>query len=187
MEEKMRTVIIVASARKGNSLFIAEKIKSICSNETAEIIQLSDYNIKYCTGCLVCDETHACPIQDDMTFVLDRIISADSIVFISPTRYSLVSGDGKVFIDRLNPTAVTGELEGKKFVAIAIGQTGEKEKINSVAIAAESLVSFAENAGLNVLGKFSIYECYSEQDIRKNVDIEKVCKDVVKLLNKEDK
>lgn len=180
----MKILIVVASARRGSSQYVAELIEKKNSISEAEIniLRLSDYTIGYCTGCLECDDTHKCNINDGMVSVLEYVKAADTMIFITPARYSLVSGDGKVFIDRLNPTAVSGDIEGKSFIAIAIGQTQKEEEIDSVSLAADSLVNFAENAGLNVLGKYAIYGCYNENDIMENEDVNSICEDVGRLI-----
>lgn len=171
----MKTLIIVASARKGSSRYIANRLAEKLEPSDVKIIQLSDYSISFCTGCLVCDETHVCNIDDEMNQLVDVVKEADALVFITPARYSLLSGEAKVFIDRLNPTAVTGDIEGKKFIAVAVGQTQKEDALDSISLAAQSLINFAENAGLRVLGKYCIYGCYGPDDIEQNEDVEQTC------------
>lgn len=178
----MKTLIVVASARKGSSKYVAEKIKELLTDEKVKVVQLSDYKIEYCTGCLECDETHKCNIEDGMTQLLEEVKATDILVFITPARYSLLSGDGKVFIDRLNPTAVSGDIEEKKFIAIAIGQTQKGEEPDSVVLAVKSLVNFADNAGMNTLGEYSIYGCYCRDDIKQNEDVGRMCEEIVSTI-----
>lgn len=178
----MKTIIVVASARNGSSKYVAEKIKGQLTYENVKVVQLSDYKIEYCTGCLECDETHRCNIEDGMTELLEEVKASDILVFITPARYSLLSGDGKVFIDRLNPTAVSGDIEDKKFIAVAVGQTQKGEEPDSVDLAVKSLVNFADNAGMNILGEYSIYSCYGKDDIKQNEDVGKVCEEIVSII-----
>lgn len=178
----MKTIIVVASARNGSSKYVAEKIEGKLAYKNVEIIQLSDYKIEYCTGCLECDETHECYIEDGMTELLEKVKASDTLVFITPARYSLLSGDGKVFIDRLNPTAVSGDIENKKFIAVAIGQTQKGDELDSVNLAVKSLVNFAENAGLSVIGEYAIYSCYGKDDIKQNEDVGRVCEEIVSII-----
>lgn len=174
----MKIIIVAASARKGSSMYVAEELKELLTYENVEVVQLSDYKIEYCTGCLECDETHKCNIDDGMAELLEKVKVADILVFITPARYSLLSGDAKVFIDRLNPTAVSGDIEDKKFIAVAIGQTQKGEELDSINLAVKSLVNFAYNAGMTVLGEHSIYGCYDKEDIKQNEDVERVCKEI---------
>lgn len=175
----MKIIIVVASARKGSSMYVAEQLKELLVSEKVDVVQLSNYKIEYCTGCLECDETHKCNIDDGMTELLEVVKAADILVCITPARYSLLSGDAKVFIDRLNPTAVSGEIEGKKFIAVAVGQTQKGEDPDSINLAVKSLVNFADNAGMTVLGEYSIYGCYDKDDIKQNEDAERVCREIV--------
>lgn len=183
----MKALIIVASARKGSSLYIAKQIaESVGEVLQCEIVRLSDYQIGYCSGCLECDETHECNIPDDMKTILEKLLGVDVLIMISPARYSLLSGDAKVFIDRLNPTAVSGDIEGKKFIAITVGQTDKEEDIDSVNLAAESLVAFADNAGMETEGKYCVYNCYGPEDIyKKENQIKDIVKDIVQRLCRE--
>lgn len=174
----MKIIIVAASARKGSSMYIAGQLKELLAYENVEVVQLSDYKIEYCTGCLECDETHKCNIDDGMTELLEEVKVADILVVITPARYSLLSGDAKVFIDRLNPTAVSGDLEEKKFIAVAVGQTQKGEELDSIKLAAKSLVHFADNAGMTVLGEYSVYGCYDKEDIKQNEDVEGVCREI---------
>ena len=182
----MKILIIVASARKGSSLYIANQIQKKVEDFQCEVVRLSDYQIDYCSGCLECDETHECNINDNMKLVLQKLLDADVLVMISPARYSLLSGDAKVFIDRLNPTAVSGDIEGKKFIAITVGQTDVDEEVNSVKLAVESLVAFADNAGMEILGKYCIYNCYGVDDIyKKENEIKEIANDINHILHGE--
>ena len=178
----MKTLIIVASARKGSSFYIGEQIKNNVNKENVKLLQLSDYMISYCTGCLECDETHRCNIHDGMDIILKEVLMAETLVFITPVRYSLLSGDGKVFIDRLNPTAVSGDIEGKGIIVVAVGQSQKDDEVDSISLAAKSVVSFANNAGLNVLGEYTIYDCYGKDDIKGNEDVRRVCDEISSII-----
>lgn len=180
----MKILIIVASAREGSSRYIANCLKKKMKMQEVFIAQLSEYDINYCSGCLECDKTHRCNIDDDMSELLEKVKAADIFVFITPARYSLISGEGKVFIDRLNPTAVSGDIEGKKFIAIAVGQSQKGDEPDSIISAANSLVDFADNAGMNVLGKYSLYNCYEKNDIIKNKDVESICDEILAMITK---
>lgn len=164
-----KIVAVVGSMRKGNSFQIARKLQEKFSVDVYEL----GGDIKYCTGCLACDETHLCVIDDKMSSILPAVKDCDVLVIITPTRYSLMSGDVKVFIDRLNPTAVSEELCGKKVMAIAIGQTQEGD--GTVTDALKSIEFFAGNAGMDYLGGYPVYGCYASEDLsKKKKEIEKL-------------
>lgn len=160
-----KTTILVGSMRNGNSAFLAKKI----SEELAEtnVFNLGG-NIQYCTGCLQCDETHKCYIHDDMDIILPAIMESENIIIITPVRYSLMSGDVKVFIDRLNPTAVSEDICGKTLLAIAVGQTTEEE--GTIQEAIKSIEMFANNASLEFAGGFAFFSCYGADEVSHHSD-----------------
>lgn len=156
----MKTTILVGSMRNGNSAFLAEKI----ADEIGEsnVFTLGG-NIQYCTGCLQCDETHECYIHDDMDKILPAIKASENLIIVTPVRYSLMSGDVKVFIDRLNPTAVSEDICGKTLITVAVGQTTEDD--GTVQDAINAMEMFANNASLEFAGGYPFYSCYGANEV----------------------
>jgi len=169
-------LIIVGSARNGNSLYIANQLKNQLNQENCTISQISNMRIEYCSGCLDCDETHKCSIEDDMDKLIPVVIKSDVIIMISPARWSLLSGDLKVFIDRLNPIATTGEMIGKKFLCVAVGQS--KKDDNSIEQTLNSMGFFCESAEMQMLGKFAVYECLNENDAENKKGIKELISEI---------
>lgn len=161
-----KIIILVGSARNGNSLYLAERISR---QYPAEVIKIASYKIENCTGCLDCDETKTCVFKDDMESLIQKVVDSDLVIAITPTRWGLLSGELKVFIDRLNPIATTEELVGKSFIGVSIGQSELGD--SSIPHAVDSLAFFAESAGMNLLGSFPIYECLSGDDLSGKEDL----------------
>jgi multimeric flavodoxin WrbA len=173
-----KSIILVGSARTGNSLFLARKI---AEQNGAEIVQIATKNIAQCTGCLECDETQKCIFNDDMTSLIPKVVETDVVIIITPTRWGLLSGDVKVFIDRMNPIATTEELVGKQLIVVSIGQSEVGD--TSIQHAVDSLVFFGESAGMELIGSFPIYECLAENDLSLKDDVAgKVVEDILELL-----
>jgi multimeric flavodoxin WrbA len=173
-----KVTILVGSARNGNSLYLA---KEISGKHPVDIIQISTKNITMCTGCLACDETKKCVYTDNMDELIKNIVETDVVIAITPTRWGLMSGDLKLFIDRLNPIATTDELVGKQFIAVAIGQSETGD--SSIHHAINSLSYFAESAGMELCGSFPIFGCLSADDLSKNNDlVTKTVSDIIKLI-----
>lgn len=162
-----KALIIIGSARKGSSFCIGEYAGDYLSQKgiIVEKIQLSNYKIEYCDGCLTCDETGVCHKKDDVENLLEKVKTADGIVFISPTRWSLLSGDMKVFMDRWNPLAGRGVFDGKKSLVVTVGQTNREES-ESIGKSLESLKFFSEDAGFDFVGEFAFEECLGVDDIK---------------------
>lgn len=162
-----KLIILVGSAQAGNSLFAANFIAQNTNHSltiTREIVHLSKYKINYCDGCLECDSTGVCHYNDDMAQLLEKIKSSDGVVFISPTRWSLLSGDLKVFMDRLNPLAGKDLFANKKAFLVAVGQTNTSES-TSILRALESLKYFSDDAGFQYFGSYAIENCLDANDL----------------------
>lgn len=116
----------------GNSIQALRLALKAAEFEGAEvsIINLYDYEIKPCLGCVSDDImacTYPCPINDDMVKIYPKIIEADALIISSPIYWFGVTGPIKNLIDRLtvleNMIYVDGRswLEGKVAGFIAIG------------------------------------------------------------------
>ena len=158
-------IIIIGSRHDGNSLKLANKVKEALDKERvySEIIVPGNQKIHICTGCMDCDKDGKCDFADDMEDNINKIKSEDIIMFITPTRWNLLSGDLKIFMDRLNPMYTRKELKGKKMIAVSIGC--KDESLYSVDASLTSLNSFAESAGMNVILEQKFYNCLKESDI----------------------
>ncbi len=65
-----------------------------------EEIFLSDFHIEYCTGCAMCLMKGNCWISDDHRALVQRLVSADTIILASPVYFFHVTAQMKTFIDR---------------------------------------------------------------------------------------
>jgi len=65
-----------------------------------EIINLSEHDIKYCTGCALCMEKGACWINDDHRTIVNKLLDAPGIIMASPVYFLHVTAQMKTFIDR---------------------------------------------------------------------------------------
>ena len=158
-------LIIVGSRRDGNSLKLAKKIKSAFDNIRlhTEIIVPGNQKIHICTGCMDCDKDGICGFTDDMKSNIEKIKNEKDILFITPTRWNILSGDLKIFMDRLNPLFSTRGLKGKNMIAVSIG--AKSDDLYSTEAALTSLISFAEASGMNVILDKKFNNCLNSDDI----------------------
>lgn len=70
-----------------------------------EVVYLNEQKVKSCLGCYHCWTTKPgeCVIKDNMSDLLQKIISADTLVFATPLYFYTMSGIMKNFCDRLLP------------------------------------------------------------------------------------
>lgn len=68
-----------------------------------EVISLFDYDLKPCIGCKACldYEEKLCPIKDDLSILIRKIEWADGVVFATPNYAFQVSGQMKIFLERM--------------------------------------------------------------------------------------
>lgn len=181
----MRIVAIVGSSRRGNTYAMVEAGCHALKDCDVELIHLKDVDIKVCDGCLSCDETGKCAIDDDMEDILRAIKEADGLIIGTPSRWSLLSGELKIFIDRLNPLAVPELLKGKSAIVFAVGQT-EGDESETIRLAVNSVKNFCDNAGIKVEEEVVAEGCLGPEDlITKHPEILKSCRDAaLKLYEK---
>lgn len=152
-------LIIVGSRRNGNSLALAEYVKKELDEARipCKIIVPGNQRIHLCTGCMDCDESGVCDFTDDMKTNIEEIKKDDTIMFITPTRWNLLSGDLKIFMDRLNPLYARGELKGKRGIVIASG--AKPKDVYSSYAATDSLRDFLESAGMECILSQEFNDC----------------------------
>lgn len=105
ISQMKKIVIISTSLRKGsNSEVLASEVERGAkeAGHEVEFISLKDKEIKFCKGCLACQKTGRCVINDDVNDILDKVMKADVIVWATPVYYYEMSGQMKTLIDRLN-------------------------------------------------------------------------------------
>jgi multimeric flavodoxin WrbA len=120
-----RVVAFVGSARKRHTFdavgrFMRE-LETLGPVES-EIVRLSDFRIGTCRGCLLCLDKgeELCPLKDDRDALIEKMRSADGVVFASPKYSFQVSGLMKVFLDRLGFVFHRPEFFGKTSTSIIV-------------------------------------------------------------------
>jgi multimeric flavodoxin WrbA len=103
----MKKVLIISTSlhKDSNSEFLAkefEKGAREAGNEV-ELISFFGKTIGFCTGCLRCQKTQKCVIQDDAIEIAEKIKEANTLVFSTPIYYYEMSGQMKTLLDRCNP------------------------------------------------------------------------------------
>lgn len=89
------------------------------SGSETEMIDLADYHITPCTACDACSLNGICVNDDDVVGLLKRMQEAEGIVFGSPVYIDNISGQMKVFFDRLADVIHYQVLTGKFGCSVA--------------------------------------------------------------------
>ncbi len=109
----MRIIGICGSPKKekSNTRFLLQKALDAASDvlsdgatklESTQLLPLSDYEIRHCTGCDSCVRKKPCPesSHDDMPKLEEKLLQADGIIIAAPSYFTSVPGILKDFIDR---------------------------------------------------------------------------------------
>jgi multimeric flavodoxin WrbA len=84
-----------------------------------EIIDLADYRITPCTACEACTINGICINDDDAAVIVGRMKEADALVFGSPVYIDNITGQMKIFFDRLADAIHYQQLSGKYGCSVA--------------------------------------------------------------------
>ena len=93
-----RILIITTSLRaKSNSDILAEQMAAgaKAAGHQVECISLKGKTIEFCRGCLACQKTQKCVLNDDAVAIAEKVIDADTLVFVTPIYYYEMSGQMK--------------------------------------------------------------------------------------------
>ncbi|MCD8309263.1 MAG: flavodoxin family protein [Clostridia bacterium] len=145
-----KVVIISSSPRKGgNSEILAQKFAegAIAAANQVHIFYVRDIDLKFCTGCLYCQQHGKCILNDGMNGLYDTIQNADVIVLATPVYYYSVSGQLKTFLDRLNPLyARTNAF--KDFYLITTAAEDEEHTLDGTITAVQGFIDCFEGTSL---------------------------------------
>lgn len=105
--ETKKVLVIMGSPRKGNTFRACEELRGILEVKLKvefEYFWLKDADIAPCKGCLACFSLgeDRCPSHDDIRIIEGKMEDADAVVFATPVYGMNVSGQMKIFIDRLS-------------------------------------------------------------------------------------
>jgi len=122
---------ILGSPRgKGTCAKLLNRALEAAASRGADVkkIELINCNIRYCKGCGVCYQTNPelrvgkCPLQDDMSSILDQYASADGYIYATPVYDMFVTAIMKTFMERkisltYRPKDATGKLPESRIPA----------------------------------------------------------------------
>jgi multimeric flavodoxin WrbA len=95
-------VALVASPRRGNTLFLVDEALAELRRLGAacERIVLSEHEIGPCEGHVQCRDLAACAVDDEAADILAAVFAADGLLLASPVYFQNVSAQMKTLMDR---------------------------------------------------------------------------------------
>jgi multimeric flavodoxin WrbA len=94
-----------------------------------EMIDLCDLRVTPCTACEGCSFNGICVFDDDVPLIVERMKDADGIVFASPVYIDNVTGQMKVFFDRLADAIHYQVLAGKYGCSVVTTHTSGGDEV----------------------------------------------------------
>jgi multimeric flavodoxin WrbA len=166
-------VAVLGSPRQGNTSYLVDVALEEFGAHGArcEKIRLVEWHIQPCEGHDECATLPACPVDDDMPQLLDKVYSADLLLLATPVYYENVSGLMKLFIDR-NCHHYNHELflAAKAVGLLAVAQSSGLEETIA---ALRRYVAFSSNERLQPLAvtgfAYSRGEAAANPDLIENV------------------
>ena len=114
-----KVLIISTSLRQNaNSEILARETErgALDAGHEVEFVTLKDKEIKFCKGCLACQQLGKCVINDDANEITAKMKKAEVIVWATPVYYYEMSGQMKTLIDRANSLFATGKIFTEVYV-----------------------------------------------------------------------
>ena len=172
----------------GNTEKLVKTILESAKENGADVnfYKLAKMNISLCLGCFNCRETGTCVTDDDMKFLLEEIQISDGIILGSPVYMWQVTGQTKLFMDRLIPFIrpdLTTRLKGKKRLFMVFTQGNpDKKMFKTYFEYLENLFSFLH---YDVMGTIVAAGTRDTNDILQQTDVLEKARDIGKNLSAE--
>ena len=158
----LKAIGIAGSPRRsGNSTTLMKAVlEGAAAGAATEVVHLNDLTFRGCQGCEPCTDDTSCRVEDELTPVMAKVRAADIWVLAAPIYYDGVSGQLKLFFDRLRHITHDGPplrpmLEGKRSAAIVV--TYEDKRRDDYRDVAQRLANY-----LSWMGEFVAVEVMDE-------------------------
>ena len=147
----MKNIFVIKTSPRvgGNSDRLADEfIKGAReAGNNVDQVSLTNKDIKFCRGCLVCQQTHECVIKDDTEPIRKKMLEADVIVWSTPVYYFCISGQMKTMIDRSNPL-YSMDYKFRDVILLATAAEDESTTVEGTVKATQGWVDCFEHASL---------------------------------------
>ncbi len=143
-------LIISSSLRNGsNSEALADQFMKGAkeAGHNAEKISLAGKTINFCKGCLACNKTLKCVIDDDSREIVEKMLKADVLVFATPVYYYSVCGQLKTLLDRANPLFAS-DYKFRDIYLLATAAENQSQTVKGTETAVQGWVDCFEKANL---------------------------------------
>lgn len=102
----MRVLLVNGGGRPdGFTSYLCGLVSGILESRgfDVSVLELTEQDIGFCTGCGICKKTGRCYQEDDMDILMDMFMSSEMVVFATPVRFSGLSSILKRYMERFQP------------------------------------------------------------------------------------
>lgn len=154
----MKTIFVYnGSRRHGNTEFAIKLFVDRLQTKSSETFDVKYYsanstNIAPCIGCCACFTTGKCSQDhiDSFDAIKEQMLRADLVIIATPVYAHSVSGDTKIFIDRLSYWLHLFRLAGKLSIILTTSSSNGNDEVNTY------LTKIMEYLGTEVIASFAI-------------------------------
>jgi len=130
----MKILLISSSPHKEKSstFLLAQEVLRGLKEEGAlcETLHLDDLKISFCKHCEACHKKiMKCPIKDDVSMILQKMLAADGIILASPNYINQVTGSMKTLFDRSAHFIHCKRLLGKYVAGVVSSGSGQDKEV----------------------------------------------------------
>lgn len=128
-----KIIAFLSSPRKnGYTAQLVERVLEGARSVGAEVVtyHLNDEGIKGCQGCFYCRANEGCATKDKLQPMYEDIKAADGIVAGFPIYFGTITGQAKLWIDRLYPMLAdrhNPRYPGKKVITVYAQANSDRE------------------------------------------------------------
>ncbi len=148
----MKNILVISTSlrAKSNSDALADEFVrgAVEAGNPVEKIELRGKKIAFCTGCLSCQKTQNCVINDDAREIAEKMMNADVIVFATPVYYYGMRGQMKTLLDRANPLYTT-DYKFREIYLIATAAEDEESTPSGTVTGLQGWIDCYEKAKLS--------------------------------------
>ena len=132
---KKNILIISASPRKGgNSDILCDEFArgATEAGHTVEKIRLAEKDVGFCLGCYACQKLGKCFKKDDANELVEKMMSADTVVLATPVYFYSMDAQLKALIDRsVSRWEDFSRFKGTEFWFIVTAADSNREMMNA--------------------------------------------------------
>ena len=138
-----KVLMISTSPRKGgNSDVLADEFAR-GAREAGNHVE----KVGFCKGCLACQSTGRCVIHDDANAIVEKMLTADVIVFATPIYYYEMCGQMKTMLDRSNPL-FSADYQFRDIYLLAAAAEEDEHTVDGAAAGLSGWIACFEKARL---------------------------------------